>query len=495
MNAALDGDRHAAEELITAHLPLLYRIVGRALDGHADVDDVVQETVLRAHRDLPALRAPESFRSWLVAIATHQISSRLRSRQQERDRTAALDDAAEIADPDAEFADLTLLRLSLSAQRRQVVEATGWLDPGDRDLAALWWREVAGDLTRAELVAATGLGAAHARVRLQRMRRQLELSRFLVAALDAEPRCPQLDALTDGWNGTPGPRWRKRFARHLRDCDVCGGARAGFVPLERLVLGASLVPLPSSAGALAAATALGSGAAASGTGTSLGAGAAGWIGKAIGVKAVAAVLAAVTASGGTYLVLSDRPAPEPVAIAPLQAPSAVETPAAEPATPTRKSSPAAVAPASPSRSPAPASPGAAGLVPLGPVVIRPAGQPGAAVTLSGDYLVTAAGVSGEVVTAGPGIADRSCVSFRDSDGRYVRHASFRIMLSAQEDRELFRMDATFCPQKGDAAGTVRFRSFNYPDRFIRVAAGELRLDPAESTAAYVAASTFTVSSR
>jgi hypothetical protein len=28
--------------LITGYLPLIYNVVGRALDGHADVDDVVQ---------------------------------------------------------------------------------------------------------------------------------------------------------------------------------------------------------------------------------------------------------------------------------------------------------------------------------------------------------------------------------------------------------------------------------------------------------------------
>jgi DNA-directed RNA polymerase specialized sigma24 family protein len=88
--AARNGDRNAEQQLIAAHLPMLYRIVGRALDGHADVDDVVQETVLRAHRDLPSLRAPASFRSWLVAIAMRQTSSRLRAWQQDRERTATL---------------------------------------------------------------------------------------------------------------------------------------------------------------------------------------------------------------------------------------------------------------------------------------------------------------------------------------------------------------------------------------------------------------------
>ncbi|WP_425556378.1 RNA polymerase sigma factor, partial [Kitasatospora nipponensis] len=40
--AAQAGDDRAREELIAAYLPLLYNIVGRALGGHADVDDVVQ---------------------------------------------------------------------------------------------------------------------------------------------------------------------------------------------------------------------------------------------------------------------------------------------------------------------------------------------------------------------------------------------------------------------------------------------------------------------
>jgi RNA polymerase sigma factor (sigma-70 family) len=67
--AAQDGDRRALDELGEVRLPLVYNIVGRALNGHADVDDVVQETMLRAVDNLGSLRAPDSFRSWLVAIA------------------------------------------------------------------------------------------------------------------------------------------------------------------------------------------------------------------------------------------------------------------------------------------------------------------------------------------------------------------------------------------------------------------------------------------
>ena len=68
-SAAAAGDPAALEHLVSEYLPLLYNIVGRALPATADVDDVVQETMLRVVRGLPGLRDPHVFRSWLVAVA------------------------------------------------------------------------------------------------------------------------------------------------------------------------------------------------------------------------------------------------------------------------------------------------------------------------------------------------------------------------------------------------------------------------------------------
>ncbi|MEV4518340.1 alpha-L-arabinofuranosidase, partial [Dactylosporangium sp. NPDC049525] len=50
--AAQAGDRRAMDELVAGGLPLAYTIVRRALDGHPDTDDVVQDTMLRAVRQL-----------------------------------------------------------------------------------------------------------------------------------------------------------------------------------------------------------------------------------------------------------------------------------------------------------------------------------------------------------------------------------------------------------------------------------------------------------
>nr|WP_035797431.1 sigma-70 family RNA polymerase sigma factor [Kitasatospora mediocidica] len=250
----MPADRDA---LIAGHLPLLYNIVGRALNGHPDTDDVVQETMLRAVDGLDGLREPKAFRSWLVAIAMNQIRHRYRDRQAGAG-AGPLDEAHGLADPDADFVGLTIVRLGLAGQRREVAEATRWLDPEDRELLGLWWQEAAGELSRAELAAALDLPPAHAAVRVQRMKERLETSRVVVRALAGHPACPELAAVTATWDGSPGALWRKRIARHARDCQACGGHARDLVPAEGLLAGLALLPLPRRlAGRLTAATGTG----------------------------------------------------------------------------------------------------------------------------------------------------------------------------------------------------------------------------------------------
>ncbi|WP_457030127.1 RNA polymerase sigma factor, partial [Kitasatospora sp. P5_F3] len=235
------GDQQATDELIGAHLPLVYNIVGRALNGHPDTDDVVQETMLRVVDHLPSLRDPAGFRSWLVAIAMNQIRRRHQVSGQAQIPIGLTYDSA---DPGADFVDLTIVRLGLAGQRREVAEATRWLDQADRELLSLWWLEAAGELSRAELAEALELPPQHAAVRVQRMKGQLETARVVVRALAVQPACPQLAELTTQWDGAPSALWRKRIGRHARECGYCAQMWEGLFPAEGLLAGLALVPLP-----------------------------------------------------------------------------------------------------------------------------------------------------------------------------------------------------------------------------------------------------------
>ncbi|MBN1170752.1 MAG: sigma-70 family RNA polymerase sigma factor [Micromonosporaceae bacterium] len=242
--AAQAGDEAALTELISAHLSLIYNIIGRALNGHADADDLVQETMIQAIRHLPGLRDPERFRSWLVTIAYRQVQMRQRSLKRLLLRRQEV--PSDLPDPCGDFAERTVTELMLTGQRRELAEAARWLDDDDRRLLGLWWQEATGELSRAEVAAALAVSPKHAGVRLQRMKAQLEAARAVVRALHASPRCPELSSLTRDWDGRAEPVWRKRLTRHVRDCRHCQRHRTGLVAPEKLLLG--LAPVPVAAG-------------------------------------------------------------------------------------------------------------------------------------------------------------------------------------------------------------------------------------------------------
>ncbi|MFM9454247.1 RNA polymerase sigma factor [Streptomyces europaeiscabiei] len=340
--AAQAGDRRALDELVEGWLPLVYNIVGRALNGHADVDDVVQETMLRAVDNLDTLRDPDSFRSWLVAIAMRQIRDRARRRTADR-----LDDSD--AHAAADFAELTVLRLQLEGQRKEVAEAVRWLDDEDRQLLSLWWLEVAGELTRRELAAAVGISRQHAAVRVQRMKARLETARGIVRALDSS--CSDLGRVTARWSGRPDSVWRKRIARHIRGCARCDGhGRPGevVVPAEHLLVGLALIPVPVG---FTLALAFGGKTAVAATAATA---SVGWSAKVLGAltkPAVAVTAGATFVAGGAYVVTrppQDRPAQAaPSALSTARAP-VVTTPRAPAPSTSPSSSPSPSASATPS---------------------------------------------------------------------------------------------------------------------------------------------------
>jgi RNA polymerase sigma factor (sigma-70 family) len=375
--AARDGDQRALDELVAGYLPLVYNVVGHALSGHADTDDVVQETMLRAVHGLSGLRDPASFRSWLVVIAMNQV----RDRHREHLHAPVGDEAlADLADPGADFVDLTIVRLQLSGQRREVVEATRWIGEDERELLSLWWLEAAGRLTRTEVAAAVGLSPQHTAVRVQRMKAQLDAARTVVRVLRHTPRCPGLADVVSDWDGHPSALWRKRIVRHSRECARCERAFADLAAVEGLVARLPLVPVPLGLEALplpADPTVL-TGAAAQGT-TAQGATVQGttaqghltgfakfWASSA--AKPLAAAAAAAVVAGAVVVVPLVRQDDVATAAAPL-------TTASIPAAPPVSSQPVTTSPSATSGSPAPTTTTPVPTTTQEPVVAAPPAQP------------------------------------------------------------------------------------------------------------------------
>jgi RNA polymerase sigma-70 factor, ECF subfamily len=84
------GDRESLSRMFEKHRKRLAVLVhfklGAQVRGRLDVDDILQETLLRAYRDLDAFRyqSPGSFMRWLSAIADHVILDRVRYLSRDR---------------------------------------------------------------------------------------------------------------------------------------------------------------------------------------------------------------------------------------------------------------------------------------------------------------------------------------------------------------------------------------------------------------------------
>jgi RNA polymerase sigma factor (sigma-70 family) len=219
------------QELAARYLPLVYTVVGRAAERDPDVDDIVQETMVDLVKGLAGLREPGRLRSWAVTVALRRLAdARGAACEQRLARGGGLTELTELAerpDPASDFSGLVILRQVLTFEQREVAEASRWLDAGYRDLLSLWWLEVGGHLTRADVAAAVGRPASHVAVQVQRMREQLDTSRRVVAALRGRGQCLVLGEVLAAWDGEPDPLWRKRIARHLqgRVARVPGPAR------------------------------------------------------------------------------------------------------------------------------------------------------------------------------------------------------------------------------------------------------------------------------
>ena len=78
---AMSGDADAFDRLIGPRLDRQIRFAMSLLRDEQDARDVVQETCIRAWRDLPALRDPERFDSWLNQILINVARTHLKSRR------------------------------------------------------------------------------------------------------------------------------------------------------------------------------------------------------------------------------------------------------------------------------------------------------------------------------------------------------------------------------------------------------------------------------
>src|ERR1041385_755977 len=77
------GDHDAFRLLVERHSAPLFRLAYRMTGNEQDAEDIVQETFLRAYRQLPKFESRSSFRTWLHRIAANSALDTLRKRRRQ----------------------------------------------------------------------------------------------------------------------------------------------------------------------------------------------------------------------------------------------------------------------------------------------------------------------------------------------------------------------------------------------------------------------------
>jgi len=89
VSMALEGDTQAFGELVDTYWDKVTALVYQKLGRFQEVDDIVQETFIKAYNYLPQLRKPGNFAAWLYQIASKLCIDYLRSKK--RNRGVSLD--------------------------------------------------------------------------------------------------------------------------------------------------------------------------------------------------------------------------------------------------------------------------------------------------------------------------------------------------------------------------------------------------------------------
>lgn len=161
LDAALEGDDHAVERLVADSQPMVWRVC-TALGSRGEVEDLVQETYLRALRSIDRYRGDAPVRAWLASIARNVCADHVRVRQRRRrlrDRLERVFDSTEVPPGDV------------------VDDLVAGLDPARREAFVL--TQLAG-LSYEEAAVAVGCPIGTIRSRVARAR--ADLARMVAAA-------------------------------------------------------------------------------------------------------------------------------------------------------------------------------------------------------------------------------------------------------------------------------------------------------------------------
>jgi RNA polymerase sigma-70 factor (ECF subfamily) len=156
------GDEAAFEELVLQETASVFRVCHRIMGSVDEAEDAVQETFVLAYRGLDTYRGDGPPGAWVARIAVRECWRRHKAMVRRLSRTTALDEV--VMDTTADPSDVAreVVNTEERAEIRRAVEA---LPEPYRETVSL---RFFGDLSTADIAAATGRPEATVRTHLHR---------------------------------------------------------------------------------------------------------------------------------------------------------------------------------------------------------------------------------------------------------------------------------------------------------------------------------------
>ncbi|HEX3345558.1 MAG TPA: sigma-70 family RNA polymerase sigma factor [Polyangiaceae bacterium] len=168
------GEREAFGELFTRYQTRIHRLVSRMCPNPCDVDEIAQETFLKAHGGIGGFAGESLFRTWLHRIAVNQVLMHRRAAARRPAQSleawmasGGASPAASAGGPIAEGGDEVAYRRMLASR---VLKALAQLDEPQR--AVLVLRDLQ-ELSSEEAAGILGVSPDLVRQRAHRARRHL----------------------------------------------------------------------------------------------------------------------------------------------------------------------------------------------------------------------------------------------------------------------------------------------------------------------------------
>lgn len=158
----LSGNTSAFAYFVDTYQDMAYTIAYRIIGNKQDAEDVVQESYLKAFRNLASFRSDSKFSTWLYRIVFNTSVTHAKSQMWQTARETNIDDAFYLSDEQS-------ARIANDKETKEIVSIImDQLPKGDALLLSLYYMD---DHSIKEIAAITGLNESNVKVKLFRARK------------------------------------------------------------------------------------------------------------------------------------------------------------------------------------------------------------------------------------------------------------------------------------------------------------------------------------